>query len=181
MNILYIITEHSYAIFVGIAVVSFAFAVFLFFRSHRFKKKNKALEQKLTELNREVPSREVPNRNRDAEAYRRIVQAVYDDKLYADRHMDRDTFAARMKLSRHALNRIISNNTSGLSFPQWINNIRIETGSDMLLNEPDKSVVDIAKEVGLTPNNFHRLFRNRYGVTPIRYRKDEGRKRKDEG
>jgi hypothetical protein len=25
------------------------------------------------------------------------------------------------------------------------------------------------------------LFRNRYGVTPIRYRKDEGRKWKDEG
>ena len=170
MNILYIFTEHAFALFVGIAVVSFAFAVFLVFRSQRFKKKNKALEQKLTELNREMPNREMLHRNRDAETYQRIIRAVYDDKLYADQHMDRDTFAARMNLSRHALNRIISNNSSGQSFPQWINNIRIETGCEMLLNEPDKSVVDIAKEVGLTPNNFHRLFRNRYGMTPIRYR-----------
>lgn len=170
MNILYIFTEHTFAIFMGVAIVSFIFAVVLFFRSHRFKKKNKALEQKLTELNKEENKKTIMQQDRDIETYQRILKAVYDDKLYADQYMDRDTFAARMNLSRHALNRIITSNTNGQSFPQWLNTIRIEIGSNMLFDEPDKSVADIAKEVGLSPNNFHRLFRLKYGITPLHYR-----------
>ena len=103
--------------------------------------------------------------------YLRIMTAVYEEKLYADVQMDRDTFASRMKLSRHSLNKIISSNTNGLSFPQWINRIRIDRACDLLKNSPNKSIVKIAGEVGLTPDNLRRLFRQYFGITPSEYRK----------
>jgi AraC-like DNA-binding protein len=102
--------------------------------------------------------------------YEQLLKVIYEEHLYADQNMNRDIFAARMNLSRHALNKILASNTDGMSFPQWINNIRIELASKILTNEPDKAVVDIAQEVGLTQNNFHRLFRLRYGMTPNEYR-----------
>ena len=105
--------------------------------------------------------------------YLRIMTAVYEEKLYADVQMDRDTFASRMKLSRHSLNKIISANTNGLSFPQWINRIRIDRACDLLRNSPNKSVVKIAGEVGLTPDNLRRLFRQYFGITPSEYRKND--------
>lgn len=103
--------------------------------------------------------------------YLRLMTAVIEEKLYADVQMDRDTFASRMKLSRHSLNKIISINTNGMSFPQWINRIRIDRACDLLKNCPNKSIVKIAGEVGLTPDNLRRLFRQYFGITPSEYRK----------
>ena len=103
-------------------------------------------------------------------AYLRLMTAVIEEKLYADVQMDRDTFANRMKLSRHSLNKIISTNTNGLSFPQWINRIRIDRACDLLQNCPNKSIVKIAGEVGLTPDNLRRLFRQYFGISPSEYR-----------
>jgi len=154
-------------------VCTLLLAVFFIIVSQHFKKKNKALEKKITELNKDTPKANIKPMDKDIiEEYNRILKAVYDDKLYADQHMDRDKFAARMAISRHSLNRIITGNTDGKSFPQWLNNIRIEVGSNILLKEPEKPVTVVAKEVGLTPNNFHRLFRLQYGMTPNEYRQN---------
>ncbi len=106
--------------------------------------------------------------------YDRILKAVYDEKLYADKHLDRDTFASHMNLSRHTLNRILSSNTDGLSFPQWMNNIRIQRAGELLQDEPGKTIAKISEEVGLTPDNLRRLYRQKVGVTPSEYRYKKG-------
>ena len=102
--------------------------------------------------------------------YERILKAVYDEKLYADMHLDRETFASHMNLSRHTLNKVLSTNTEGLSFPQWMNNIRVQIAGDLLQNDPGKTITKISEEVGLTPDNLRRLYRQKVGVTPSEYR-----------
>lgn len=163
-------TEHILTIFTFvIAIIGLATILFFIYMNLRLTKKNKALEKKVNELHN-YRKQQV---NKDsANEYKRLQDAVYEDKLYADQNLDRDAFAARMNISRHALNRVISGNTNGQSFPQWINNIRIERACEMLRNEPYKAVADIAKEVGLTQNNFHRLFRLRFNKTPNEYRQN---------
>lgn len=86
--------------------------------------------------------------------------------------LDRETFAKRMGISRHTLNKIISTNTGGLSFPQWVNGIRIGRACELLRDEPGKNVAEIAEESGLTPDNLRRLFRQQLGISPSDYRRE---------
>jgi AraC-like DNA-binding protein len=58
----------------------------------------------------------------------------------------------------------------GLSFPQYVNNIRLEETLRMLRDEPDKAITAIATEVGFTPANLREQFKRCYGVTPGEYR-----------
>ena len=159
--------EYTYQILTIVIVI---FAIVNLFTAIYFIIKCHYLKQKTIVLERMVEPIVKPIEYDSSEEFQRLMKAVIDEKLYADLHLDRDRFAARMNLSRHALNKIIIRNTNGLSFPQWINNIRLDVACDLLKNEPDKPISVIAKEVGLTPNNFHRLFRLQHGVTPTRFR-----------
>ena len=98
--------------------------------------------------------------------YQRLLDAVMNECLYVDQHLDRDTFAARMSLSRHNLNKVLRENTNGLSFPQWLNGIRIEKACELLKREKRKTINEVAWAVGLTPDNLRRLFRQQIGITP---------------
>ena len=102
--------------------------------------------------------------------YLRLLDAVMNECLYADQHLDRDTFAARMSLSRHNLNKVLRENTNGLSFPQWLNGIRIEKACELLKREKRKTINEVAWAVGLTPDNLRRLFRQQIGITPTEYK-----------
>ena len=113
------------------------------------------------------------NSNERLEAeYLRLLEAVEKDKLYTNIDLDRETFAKRMEISRHTLNKIISTNTGGLSFPQWVNGIRIGHACERLRDEPGKTVAEIAEESGLTPDNLRRLFRQQLGISPSDYRRE---------
>ena len=127
----------------------------------------------INELNARKRKTLIPAENKDSkEIYRQILERTFAERLYADLQMNRENFAAQMNISRHELNDLLSANTDGLSFPQWLNNIRLERACKLLQNEPDKPIKDIAEEVGLTPNNFLRLFRQQYGITPTEYRQN---------
>lgn len=139
---------------------------------YTIKQKNHSLIKIIDELNhgKKKPLSKVENNYQ--EEYQRLLEAVMDEQLYAHQQLDRDSFATRMHISRHRLNEILSTNTDGLSFPQWINNIRLEKACDLLQRDSDMSVKEVAAAVGLTPNNLRRLFRQRYNITPTEYRQN---------
>lgn len=61
----------------------------------------------------------------------------------------------------------------GMTCIEYINNFRLETASS-LLNESDKSIIDISFEVGF--NNvsyFNKLFKKKYSITPKEFRKSK--------
>lgn len=67
-------------------------------------------------------------------------------------------------------------NETNLTPSQFIRSIRLEKAIDLLL-QTDLNISEIAFEVGFNdPNYFSRMFRESYGVSPGKYREEQGLK-----
>ena len=71
---------------------------------------------------------------------------------------------------RHSLNQLLNDHAGGLSLPAYLNSVRLDAAYDLLHNQPDESIADIAAAVGFTPQNLRLQFKKRYGLTPAEYR-----------
>ncbi|WP_299710325.1 substrate-binding domain-containing protein [uncultured Tenacibaculum sp.] len=61
----------------------------------------------------------------------------------------------------------------GITISDYIQNIRLEKGKELLLSDEELSIADIAYSVGFSsPNYFSTAFKNKYQVTPNKYRKE---------
>ena len=78
--------------------------------------------------------------------------------------------ADEVYLSKRQVGRIISKEY-GCSLPELINGKRLKA-AEILLRTTDISVARVAKEVGISSGGyFYTLFKAKYGVTPLQYRK----------
>lgn len=78
--------------------------------------------------------------------------------------------AAQACLSERQFSRLFQRQT-GMSFIEYVQNIRMESACHMLISEPLR-VKDIAIAVGYADLKFfHRLFKRKTGTTPQQYRK----------
>lgn len=59
---------------------------------------------------------------------------------------------------------------TGLAPYQYLTALRIRKACSLLVDEPDRSVAEIAELVGLDPRNFARFFKKEIGQTPLEYR-----------
>lgn len=101
---------------------------------------------------------------------RRYVEetVAYLEKHYSEPLKSAD-LAARLGISRSYLARLMQE-YSDLSVMEWLRNIRLEHGHEMLLST-DKSITEIARNVGYRdPAAFSKYFRDRYGTSPSDYR-----------
>lgn len=66
------------------------------------------------------------------------------------------------------------NTTYGTSFRNWITGLRIDYAKRLLTQNPKLTVADISERSGfLSPSHFIRLFKEKTGQTPVRWRKTE--------
>jgi AraC-like DNA-binding protein len=78
--------------------------------------------------------------------------------------------ADEVYLSKRQVSRIISKEY-GCSLPELINNKRLKA-AEILLRTKNLSVARVADEVGISSSGyFYTLFKAKYGVTPLQYRK----------
>lgn len=62
----------------------------------------------------------------------------------------------------------------GLNFTTYINNIRMDMAKKVLVENPDLSINEVAEIIGINNiNRFIRLFKDSFGTTPGKYRKDQ--------
>lgn len=59
---------------------------------------------------------------------------------------------------------------TGLAPYQYLTALRIRKSCCLLVDEPDRSVAEIAELVGLDPRNFARFFKKEMSQTPLEYR-----------
>ena len=150
-----------------IAVLAIVFAIYFFRQKRIVSEKNRALVRM---INGTPPE---PVKNDNSDLFNDIDTAIRNEQLYKNVNLQRQDICDRFSISRHTLNDLLAEHTNGLSFPQYVNNIRLEAALRLLRNEPTKTVSAIATEVGFTPANLREQFKRKYGMTPADYRQNQ--------
>ena len=101
-----------------------------------------------------------------------IDTAIRMEHLYANALLQRQDICTRFRITRHTLNNLLAQHVGSSSFPQYINNIRMEEALPMLRDNTSMTITAIATAVGFTPANFREQFKRQYGVTPQEYRQN---------
>ena len=101
-----------------------------------------------------------------------IDTTIRKEHLYANVSLQRQDVCTRFCITRHTLNNLLAQHVGSSSFPQYINNIRMEEALPLLRDNASMTIAAIATAVGFTPANFREQFKRQYGVTPQEYRQN---------
>lgn len=146
---------------------------------HVRKEENRVLRERIGVLSaRQVvmPEGELPlavvaeEGEQDRLLFERLEGMVLNGKLYLQADFTRERF---IRMAHVPKNRFagLFRFYAGVSFTQYINNLRLEYGARLLRKYPNYTVGVIAEECGIPIlQTFHRLFLERFGVTPAEYR-----------
>ena len=106
--------------------------------------------------------------------YRQLVSRlrlyVLKDRNLAKPDISRDELITALSTNRTTLSaavRAVTNST----LMEYINILQLEKAEHMLDTHPELTIEAIAETCGFNLRTFHRLFFERYGITPAKYRK----------
>ena len=102
--------------------------------------------------------------------FKTINATIRQERLYADIDLMREDIMKRFGIGRHRLNDLLSAYADGMSFPQYINAIRMEEAYVLLTEHPEMTITEVARQVVFTAPNLREQFKRCYGVTPAEYR-----------
>ena len=173
---------------VGLTIIVFLLAcvILIVIRNlNRIKRKNLVLYQRIQsheELEQEFKRKEDALRanllsedktSEDNEAdnlYLRLKNLMKDEKNYIEINVTRKSIATKLGTNERYLYETITKHL-GLSFAEYINLLRLDYAREMMnKNFNDMAIEDIAMMSGFgTRQTFHRLFRDRYGLSPSEY------------
>ena len=99
---------------------------------------------------------------------------IFIAKNYTDKNITIKKISVGTIVSQFKISILIKNNFK-LTYPQYLNHIRIAEAK-RLLKEIDRNVVDIAIAVGYkNVNHFNMIFKNYEGISPLKFRKDNNK------
>ena len=174
--------ERSYIVSLAVAIVALlaiVFAIYFFRQKRIVSEKNRALVRMINGTppepeeepeEEEEPEDQSEDKNESADLFHDIDTAIRSERLYKNVNLQRQDICDRFGISRHTLNNLLAEHADGLSFPQYVNNIRLEEALRLLRHETTMTVSAIATEVGFTPANLREQFKRKYGMTPVDYR-----------
>jgi len=95
------------------------------------------------------------------------------EKLYREESISLQSLADKLAITPHQLSQLLNEKLNS-TFPDYINNYRIEEARELLVDPAwaDRKVISIAFEVGYnTKAAFYNVFKKCTGMAPIEYRK----------
>ncbi|TGL88759.1 AraC family transcriptional regulator [Leptospira congkakensis] len=100
----------------------------------------------------------------------RLDDLMKIDRLYLNDELSLATLAEHLDLNSHQLSEVL-NSTLGFTFRNYINQFRLQEAASLLKERPDMAILSIIYASGFNSKSaFHKLFQNRYGVSPQVYR-----------
>jgi AraC-like DNA-binding protein len=107
----------------------------------------------------------------DLDALRENLETLMrKDKLYREEDLSLSDLAEELALSNHQISQFL-NQHLGKNFSQFLHEYRIREAQEFLVQDPDRSILDIAYSVGYAnKSSFHRAFFKQTGLSPSEWR-----------
>ena len=125
-----------------------------------------ALQMQRT-IEREAPRMGAPVRRRIVQ---KVNKALRDEQLYRNSSLNLRTLSSHIKENEHYVSQVL-NQELGTTFYELVNGLRIEHAKRLLKSDLERSVLDVALEVGFNAKStFNTAFRRHVGMTPSDFR-----------
>lgn len=106
----------------------------------------------------------------DREFLSQISKIIFEQMDSAE--LSTESIASRICITSQQLRRRMQAIT-GMSTSAYINKLRLDFAKQLLANDSQYSILEIALRCGFEePNNFSRAFKQKMGVSPTQYRKE---------
>ena len=103
--------------------------------------------------------------------HQRAMTALQQEHLFLNNELTLGLLAQKITCSAHHLSQAI-NSIEQKGFNDILNNLRVDEAKQQLINEPDKTVTEIAMDSGFnSKSSFYALFKKATGQTPGAYKK----------
>lgn len=141
---------------------------YYFFYSFRFPEHTQRPPRPAASPGRKAGAESTVN---DARILRGLKEAMESGHVYRDPDLTLQSLSTRLQLQHHRLSQVL-NRRLYTSFRSYINRYRLEEARQLLLNEPELSVLEIAFAVGFNSKlAFNAAFSRDTGLTPSEFRK----------
>lgn len=153
-------------------IVTIIYSLFYFGFAQEYIKYNKVfniIEPAITPALQENTNNN--NKSKAKTDWQYYKQQIFANKYYLETGITIEDLAQKLQIGRTALSNFI-NREEGINFNTWINRMRIEDAKQLLMDNPDYSIVIVSEMVGYTEQaNFSRQFKLITGESPLVWRK----------
>jgi AraC-like DNA-binding protein len=133
--------------------------------------KNKYMEEKWTQMPSTSPD-DINNLNEE-QLFQHINEVIIHEKLFLDSTFGRQTIMDRFSLSKERVGTIFTKGSDFSKLSNYILQLRLDYSAKVLVEQPDKSIVQVANECGFGSHTyFSSCFRQHYGISPTDYRRN---------
>ena len=107
----------------------------------------------------------------DDQLFLHINEVVLHEHLFLDPNFGRQSIMDRFQLSKERVGAVFSQGSDYVRLNKYILQLRLEYAAHMLINDPDRSITQVATDSGFGSNPyFSDRFRQHYGMSPTDYR-----------
>ena len=174
----------SFAIGV-IALLFFVFAGIVFLKNRTISRKNRYLaeqiaeginyKEKYWEEKRAQTPVETPgdiNALSDEQLFQYVDELIVRERLFLDARFGRQTIMDRFQLPKDRIGSLFSKGSEYGKLTNYIQHLRLEYATKLLIEEPQKSIEDIAVDCGFSSHKyFTDRFRQLFSMTPSEFRR----------
>ena len=116
----------------------------------------------------------------DEELFQYISDVIVRERLFLDPRFERQTIMDRFQLTKERVGAIFSKGSNYAKLNSYIQQLRLEYSAKILVEQPDKNIVQIAADSGFSSSTyFSNCFRQHFGMSPSDYRKNAVSKEDD--
>lgn len=176
------------AIIIGIfALLLLVFSIIILLKNRAINHKNHLLAKQIAETvdykekywgekqNQQTFSNNISDVNAltDEELFKYINDIIVSERLFLDSKFDRQMIMERFLLSKERVGAIFSKGSKYAKLTSYVQQLRLEYAAKLLVEDPDKNIIQIAAESGFSSSAyFCNCFRQYFSMTPSVFRKD---------